>query len=284
MSQPEMPRAPGDGLELQLARWPGPGPALLAVHGLTANCRCWDTMARELGGQRELLALDLRGRGRSDKPASGYSLEHHCADIDAMLDHLGHQRVGLMGHSLGAYISLAYAATRPQRVERLILMDGGAVLSPEQWARVGEGIAPSLERLDKMFASCEEMISLSRGAPFLQPWNQALEDYYSYDCQEAPGGVVSSTSLATTQQERANLNQVDVGGFYPRVSCPVLVLRATQGVLAPDQMVLPPDATANLLAALPQAELADMEGLNHFTIIFHPNAERKRAVEDFLAA
>jgi len=279
-----MLRAPGDGLEIQLARWPGPKPAVLAVHGLTANCRCWDTMAQELGGQRELLAMDLRGRGRSDKPATGYSLENHCADIDAVLDHLGHERAALMGHSLGAYISLAYAATRPQRVERLILVDGGAVLSQEQWARVGEGIAPSLERLDKVFASCEQMISLSRGAPFLQPWNQALEDYYSYDCQEGPGGVVSGTSLATTQQERANLNQVDVSRFYPQVGCPVLVLRAAQGVLAPEQMVLPSDATANLLAALPQAELAEMHKLNHFTIIFHPHAERARAVETFLAA
>ena len=93
----------------------GPEPAILAVHGITANSRCWDTMAHELAGGRRLVALDLRGRGGSDKPEHGYNLDNHCGDIDGVLDHLGLERAVLMGHSLGAYICLAYAATRPQR-------------------------------------------------------------------------------------------------------------------------------------------------------------------------
>ena len=284
MTQPQMLRAPGDGVEIQLASWEGPEPALLAVHGLTANSRCWDTMARELEGRRRLVALDLRGRGGSDKPAHGYDLEHHCRDIDGVLNHLGLERVVLMGHSLGAYICLAYAATRPQRTDRLILVDGGAVLSEEQWRKVGEGIGPSLERLDKVFPSFEEMMAQVRQAPFLQPWNQALEDYYLYDCQEVPGGVMASTSSATTAQDRASLHQVDVSRFYPRVRCPVLLLRAAQGMSAPDQLVLPADATRDLLRSLPQARLEDLAGLNHFSIIFQPHAGRSRAVGSFLSA
>lgn len=111
-----------------------------------------------------LVALDLRGRGGSDKPEHGYDLEHHCADLDGVLDDLGQERAVLMGHSLGAYISLAYAATRPQRVERLILVDGGAVLSPEQWGKVAQGIGPSLERLAQVYASVEDMLAQVRQA------------------------------------------------------------------------------------------------------------------------
>jgi pimeloyl-ACP methyl ester carboxylesterase len=279
-----MLRAPGDGLELQLAQWPGPEPAVVALHGITANCRCWDTIAQGMRGARRLLALDLRGRGRSDKPDQGYSPGQHCRDLDAVLEHLGLERVVLMGHSLGAYISLIYAATRPQRAAGLILVDGGGILSQEQWAQVAAGIAPSLERLDKVFPSFEDMMAQVRRAPHLQPWNQALEDYYRYDCQEVPGGIMASTSAATTAQDRAGLHQMDVGRFYPRLSCPVLVLRATEGVMAPEQLVLPPDAAERLRGDLPQAQWRDLAGLNHFSIIFQPHAARDQAIREFLAA
>jgi pimeloyl-ACP methyl ester carboxylesterase len=284
MAAPQMLRAPGAGLGIQLHSWPGPEPPVVAVHGLTANGRCWETIARELAGGRRLVALDLRGRGGSDKPEHGYDLEHHCADLDGVLDDLGQPRAVLMGHSLGAYISLAYAATRPQRVERLILVDGGAVLNPEQWGKVAQGIGPSLERLAQVYASAEEMLAQVRQAPFLQPWNQATEDYYRYDCIKVPGGVKSGTSSATVAEERANLNKVDFSRFYPQVRCPVLVLRAGQGMLAPDQLVLPDDATARLLRDLPQARLVELDRLNHFSIIFQPSPQRAQAVKEFLAA
>lgn len=284
MAVPQILRAPGAGLGMQLHSWPGPEPPVVAVHGLTANGRCWDTIARELRGARRLLALDLRGRGGSDKPEHGYDMEHHCADLDGVLDSLGQPRVVLMGHSLGAYICLAYAATRPQRAERLILVDGGAVLSPEQWGKVAEGIGPSLERLAQVYASVEQMLARVRQAPFLQPWNQATEDYYRYDCQKVPGGVRSGTSSATVAEERANLNKVDFSRFYSQVRCPVLVLRAERGMLAPDQLVLPEDATAELLRNLPQARLVNPAGLNHFSIIFQPSPERAQAVREFLGA
>ena len=284
MTQPQMLRAPGYGVEIQLASWEGPEPAILAVHGITANSRCWDTMARELAGGRRLVAPDLRGRGGSDKPEHGYNLDNHCGDIDGVLDHLGLERVVLMGHSLGAYICLAHAATRPQRVDRLILLDGGAILTQEQWRKVGEGIGPSLERLDKVFPSFEDMMTQVRQAPFLQPWNQALEDYYRYDCQEVPGGIMASTSLATTLEERSSLHQVDVSRFYAQVRCPVLVLRAGQGMLAPDQLVLPADATQRLLQDLPQARLEELAELNHFSMVFQPHAGRDQAIRRFLSA
>ena len=284
MSAPESLRAPGDGLEIQLASWPGPEPPVLAVHGVTANGRSFDSIAQGLAGARHLLAMDLRGRGLSDKPARGYSLEAHCRDIDALLDHLGVKQVVLMGHSLGAYVCLAYAATRPTRAAGLIMLDGGADLSAAQWEQVEKGIKPSLERLDRVFPSYEDMMAPIRQAPFLLPWNQAMEDYYLYDCQEVPGGVRSSTSKATADEERANLHQTDISAFFPRISCPVLVLRATEGMLAPDQLVLPLEAAQNLQAALPAARLVDLPGSNHFSIIFQPNPERDQAIREFLAA
>jgi pimeloyl-ACP methyl ester carboxylesterase len=73
--------------------------------------------------------MDLRGRGLSDKPPTGYSIEQHCHDVLALMNDLGLQRPVLMGHSLGAFISLVFSAQYPQRVDRLILVDGGGKLS-----------------------------------------------------------------------------------------------------------------------------------------------------------
>ena len=87
MDNPEMIRARGDGIDIQLALWKGEVRAILCVHGLTANCRCWDTMAAPLAPRHKLIALDLRGRGLSEKPPEGYFVDQHCRDIEAVIDH-----------------------------------------------------------------------------------------------------------------------------------------------------------------------------------------------------
>ncbi len=70
MTELIMKRVKGDGVELQLAVWQGEGKHVLCVHGLTANCRCWDVIAASLTPENNIIALDLRGRGLSDKPSS----------------------------------------------------------------------------------------------------------------------------------------------------------------------------------------------------------------------
>ena len=108
MSEPVMIAGRGDGVKIQLAQWGQNGKAVLCIHGITANCRCWDVVASSLEKGVRVLAMDLRGRGRSDKPASGYSVDQHCRDIVALLDDLGLKRPVIMGHSLGAFIALAF--------------------------------------------------------------------------------------------------------------------------------------------------------------------------------
>ncbi len=86
MSEPKKIKAKGDGVSIQLAVWEGKGKEILCVHGLTANCRCWDVIASSLTPKHKVIAMDLRGRGHSDSPPSGYSVENHCRDILALMD------------------------------------------------------------------------------------------------------------------------------------------------------------------------------------------------------
>ncbi|MDI7261285.1 MAG: alpha/beta hydrolase, partial [Thermodesulfobacteriota bacterium] len=108
-----MMKIKGDGIQIQLAMWNGKGESILCIHGLTANSRFWDCLASALTPRHRVIAMDLRGRGLSEKPSTGYSIEHHCKDTLALMNDQGFERSVFMGHSLGAFISLVFAAQYP---------------------------------------------------------------------------------------------------------------------------------------------------------------------------
>jgi len=282
MSEPVMIKANGDGVKIQLAVWEGKGKPILCVHGLTANCRCWDLLASSLSPRHKVLAMDLRGRGLSGSPPSGYSVENHCKDILALMDDQGLERPVLMGHSLGAFISLVFAAKHPRRVDRLILVDGGGKLSEAQMTKVFAGIKPSLDRLGKVFPDFESYLALLKQAPFLQPWNSFFETYFRYEVEDVEGGVRSRVHPKHIEEEAGNLRKIDSSQFYNKVVAPTLMLRATKGMLAEDDLVLPEDVAERMVREIPSAKKVDVEGSNHYSILFQPNKLRDQALLGFL--
>jgi len=282
MSDPVMKRAEGDGIQIQLAAWEGEGQPILCVHGLTANCRCWDVMASSLTPENKIIAIDLRGRGLSDKPSAGYSLQHHIKDILCVLDDLKQERIVFMGHSLGAFISLAFAANYPERTEKIILMDGGGQLTQDQWDKVTLAIKPSLDRLGQVFPSFEAYVANMKLAPFLQPWSQALEDYFRYESEAVEGGVRSRINPAHILEEAQNIRQEEPEQYYSKVTCPVLILRATDGIFSNDDLVLPESAVDRMVSDIPEALRVDIKGTNHFSILLQPNELRDQAIREFL--
>ncbi len=282
MTEPIMRKVNGDGIAIQLAIWEGKGSQVLCVHGLTANCRCWDVMASSLTPENTILAIDLRGRGLSDKPSAGYSMRHHIQDILGVLDGLKQEKIVLMGHSLGAFISLAFAAHYPERTEKIILMDGGGQLRQDQWEKVTVAIKPSLDRLGQVFPSLDAYVAHMKQAPFLQPWSQAIEDYFQYESEAVEGGVCSRIKPANIQEEIQNIQQEVPSEYYPKVSCPVLILRATNGILSRDDLVLPESAVEKMVSEIPNAQRVNVDGTNHFSILFQPNEMRDKAIQEFV--
>jgi len=277
-----MTKAKGDGVKIQLAIWEGDGKQILCVHGITANCRFWDCLASALALRHRVIAIDLRGRGLSDKPQTGYSIKHHCKDILALMNDQGLQRAVLMGHSLGAFISLVFAARYPQRVDRLILVDGGGKLSETQMEKVFAGIKPSLDRLGQIFPSLRTYLSQMKQAPYLQPWNSYMETYFRYEVEEAKGGVRSRVHPKHIEEEAKNLGKVDSREFYKKIKAPTLILRATKGMLAKDDLLLPEDVVDRMVRGIPNAKRVDLKGTNHYSILFQPNRKRDQAILKFL--
>lgn len=282
MREPIMIKAKGNGIQIQLALWEGRGKTILCIHGLTANCRFWDCQASALSPTHRVLAMDLRGRGLSDKPPTGYSLYAHGEDILALLDDQDLDRAVLMGHSLGAFIALAFAAEHPQRVDRLILVDGGGKLSDVQMTKVFAGIKPSLDRLGRTFPAFEDYVSLMKEAPFLKPWNSFMETSFRYEIEEVEGGVRSRVHPKHIEEEATNLRKEDPSRIYSRVSCPTLILRATRGMLTEDDFVLPEDVAQRMEREIRNVKRIDLEGTNHYSILLQPNPTRDQAILNFL--
>ena len=284
MSEPRMVKAKGDGIKIQLAIWEGKGKQILCVHGITANSRFWDCLASALSPHHRVIAMDLRGRGLSDKPPTGYSIGNHCKDILALMNDQNLKRPVLMGHSLGAFISLVFAARYPKKIDRLILVDGGGKLSKAQMAKVFAGIKPSLDRLGQVFPSWEAYLAQMKQAPYLQPWNSYMETYFRYEVEKVKRGVRSRVHPKHIEEEAKNLGKVDSRKFYKRVKVPTLILRATKGMLAKDDLLLPENVVERMVREIPNAKRVDIEGANHYSILFQPNKKRdKQAILEFLS-
>src|SRR3954465_13144254 len=101
----------------------GDGPPLLLVHGWPENWYAWRMLMPALARDFEVIAVDQRGMGLSDKPADGYDTGTLANDLVALMDALGHERFAVVGHDTGFAISYALAADHPDRVDRVALLE-----------------------------------------------------------------------------------------------------------------------------------------------------------------
>jgi pimeloyl-ACP methyl ester carboxylesterase len=280
--QPDFRSARGNGVDLRYALWEGAVKTILCIHGLTANCRCWDGIIETLSPPHRAVAVDLRGRGGSGKPDQGYSLLDHIGDLHRLLDALAVDSAVLMGHSLGAFIAEAFAARFPDRVERLVLFDGGGRLTEGQLGKVMEGIRPALLRLGTEFSSQSEYIDTLKETPALQPWNPVLDACYRYETETTPDGVRCNIDPRHMALESENLKQTDVRYLYPHILCETLILKASVGLSGSDGHLLPQPILEQMLREIPRAKAVEIEGLNHYGIVFQPHPERDRTLREFI--
>lgn len=100
----------------------GAGRTMVLLHGFGGSAAQWELILKAFGDRHRVIALDLRGHGRSAKPASAYTMEEQLSDLDQALEVLRVEGpIILWGHSFGAALAAEYAIAHPARVERLVL-------------------------------------------------------------------------------------------------------------------------------------------------------------------
>jgi pimeloyl-ACP methyl ester carboxylesterase len=110
------------------------GPPTLLIHGYTDNSRSWSLLAPFLK-ERRLLAIDLRGHGKSDAPACCYDYADFANDASEFLDAMNIGKADVIGHSLGSLAAQLLAAQHPEKVDHLVLISSttGVGGGPGSW-------------------------------------------------------------------------------------------------------------------------------------------------------
>lgn len=129
LAQPALPStfssrtiASPEGADI-FVRWGGTGPVVVLIHGYAETSDSWAPLAAALAKDHTVVVPDLRGIGRSSRPAGGYDKKTQAADIRAVVTGLGFDRAAVVSHDIGIMVAYAYAARYPETVERLIVMD-----------------------------------------------------------------------------------------------------------------------------------------------------------------
>jgi len=274
-----------DSLDLQLPsgtmralrHGAGTGVPVLCVPGLSANARSFDSVARTLVARgRPVVALDLRGRGFSPPTAPGtYGWRRHAEDVLAAARLLGFESFDLVGHSMGAFVSMEVAAIDAGRIRRLVLIDGVGV--PE--AAAIPPIRAAVERLGAVFPSAEVYCETIRKIGAAVPW-EVWGPAYLYDLEEVPGGVRSRTSKEAVLEDAVYGSTHDAGHFWKWLRMPVLLVRAARPLLPSTGFIVGAALRDAFLAAVPSAQAVEVDA-NHYGVVAHPDA--LRAIADFCA-
>jgi pimeloyl-ACP methyl ester carboxylesterase len=270
------------GVEMFYLDTAGNGPPVVLLHGLSANANSFGGIIA--AGNRpsvRFIAPDLRGRARSGKPEHGYEMADHARDVIALLDELGLESVVLGGHSFGGYLAIYIAATYPERVSKLVIIDAAISSHP----RIGVLLKPSLDRLTRIAASPEAYLAEIRGAAYLNDmWDDSVESYFRAEILENEDGTAqSATSGAAIAQAAMGVATEPWLHHVQQVRQPTLLLNAVEPFGPPGTPPLFDEVSARATArAFANARYVVIPG-NHITLLFGQGASAvRREIEHFV--
>lgn len=276
------------GLSISAKVWgPEDGRPVLCAHGWLDNAGSFDALAPMLEGFR-IVAFDFPGHGQSDHRAPEAS--YHFIDTVGLFfniaDALGWATFSLLCHSMGACAAALVAGTRPQRIERMVLLDGfGPTSAPPQ--KAPENLAKSLKeqkilasKSSRAFASPAKAIATIAKVHGVSEDSAALLMGRGLEKVDADGDHAPywrfTYDLRLRGATQLYLSEPQVIAFFGAIECPTLLIRPDQGWPIQLEQIQPRlDAVADL-------EMLHVEG-NHHVHLDHPERIYK-AIQDFLSA
>ena len=265
---------PVSGGMLRVGVWDAPVPdaaTVLLVHGVTASHLSWPAVAERLADV-QVVAPDLRGRGRSNTLVGPTGPAAHARDLIAVLDALAVTPAVVVGHSMGAFVALALGELYPDRVSRVVLVDGGLPLdlptglSPDEIIRLVLG--PTADRLSMRFASVDAYLDFWRQHPAsVSDWSPLVEAYLAYDLVGEAPELRPATSYEVVVEDSIDQNSGTlIADALAALRRPTVLLSAERGLL--DQAALySAERLPGLLETYPRLRHEAIGGVNHYTIV-----------------
>ncbi|MCU7824636.1 alpha/beta hydrolase [Kitasatospora sp. DSM 101779] len=267
---------PVPGGDLAVLCWPArvpDAPAVVAVHGITANALAWGEIADRLSGRLTLVAPDLRGRADSRAVDGPFGLARHADDVAAVVRTLGLGPVQLVGHSMGAWVCALTAVRHPELVSRVLLVDGAVSFPLPAGVHEDDALAavlgPALARLSMTFPDRQAYREFWQAHPaFTGGWTARMDAYTQRDLIGTEPELRSScVPEAIHQDGREVLLDKEAAAAVHQLPCPAELLWAERGLLDEPQGLY--DAARLGAAGLDGARVpaAAVPGTNHYSII-----------------
>jgi pimeloyl-ACP methyl ester carboxylesterase len=247
---------------LRARAWGDPeAPLVLCLHGLSANLCGFARIAPAVAAEgRRVVAVDLRGRGRSED-AGPYGIASHARDGLALADELGAEHFSLIGWSLGAVIGMAAAQAEPERLEGLVLIDhSGGGVDPAALDLIVAGLA----RLEAIVPGPDEYVEARRAAGTIDRWSDFWDAYYRYELEPAGDAWTPSPSLPAVTADLDPAGFEAVRDRWSALTGRILLVRAT--VPMGGGLVVPEEELRAFRAAVPQLDVLELDR-NHFGVM-----------------
>ena len=267
---------PSNGLRLRCFRWgiDAEGKPPLILSHATGFCgMVWRALAEPLADTYDVYALDRRGHGRSDKPLKGYAFRQHAQDWLGVLGHFGLHDVYAVGHSAGATDLLLAAATAPDRIGRLLVIEPivpaptTRVDDPPELAGAPSMAARARHRREMFPTRAALMMRWSRRAPF-NTWDpEVFNDYVQFGLSAEADG---SLRLLCPPNIEAQMYEQPLDHDFPqaltRIRGPVLLASGAASSANFHAMA------AHAAALIPQARRRMIPEGTHFLPMEQPHA------------
>ncbi len=214
-------------------------PALVMLHGWMDVAASFQFVVDALHTERLVLALDFRGFGLTETPAAdSYWFPDYLGDLEAVLDSLlPEQKFDLLGHSMGGNVAMLYAGVRPERIRKLVNLEGFGLpastpaQAPKRYAQWLNELKAPLEL--RSYDSLEAVANRLRKTNPLLPEHRALwlAQHWSRQVKNADGSLGPFEILGDAAHKRVNpvLSQVpEVLAVWKQISAPVLWVEGDQ--------------------------------------------------------
>lgn len=248
------------GLRLHYLDWGSEDkPWLLCLHGAAQNAHMWDFTALALCTRYRVIAADQRGHGDSAWAPNGeYDRASYVGDVGSFVDHMGMEKLTLVGLSMGGSNSVAYTATHPGKVRALVVVDVG----PEPAPAGGRAVNNFVTQRDVLDTYEEFVQRVIEYSPFRPEWQ--IRGSLRHSLMQRPDGKWTwkydpalRDPARRAQRQAAREDPASRWELWERITCPTLIVRGQQSD------VLSQDVANRMLERNPNSRLVEVPNAGH---------------------
>ena len=276
---------PVQGGELAVFQYgDGTGQPVLLIHGVTSSNRAFQLFADALIARGKApFAVDLRGRGDSNSLQGPFGMRQHAADMSAVIDHFGWNKVDVIGHSMGGFVAAALVGLYPDSVGEVVFADGGLPLPMPPGMTVEQimpfVLGPAMTRLAMEFENKEAYRNYWKPqAAFAKGWSSVLDEYVDYDLRGSEPHMKAATNPQAVEDDSRDLFGDDlIVKSLQGLKKQSLFIKAERGLQNEEGGLYPMPVLDAVLPAYPMLTLEFLSDCNHYDMFLEATGAEKVA-------